>query len=103
MHLTERLKRLQDENQLVELFFAPSNTCYLARIVRVGQDFLEFDAYDDDETVVAHNIVPLQLLMGVTTQSLERSRNRLEALFHADASVDPGSEGPGHPHSGNPA
>ena len=99
MHLIERLKRLQDEEQLVELFFAPSNTCYLARIVRVGQDFLEFDALDDDETVVAHNIVPLQLLMGVTTNSLERSRNKLEALFHADS----GSEPPPGPPSGNPA
>ncbi|MEB3237146.1 MAG: hypothetical protein VKO64_05930 [Candidatus Sericytochromatia bacterium] len=103
MHLIERLKRMQDDNQLVELFFAPANTCYLARIVRVGQDFLEFDAYDEDDTVVAHNIVPLQLLMGVTTHSLERSRNRLEALFNQDTPADPGSEGPGSPQSGNPA
>lgn len=84
MTIRDRLKALLDEGILVELFFAPANNYYLARILRVGQDYVEFDAYDDEENVIAHNIMPLQLLTGVTTSSIERSRDRLEILFRSE-------------------
>jgi len=81
MTIRDRLKKLLDDGAMVELFFAPSNSYYLARISRVGQDYVEFDAFDVEENVVAHNIMPLQLLTGITTTSIERSRERLELLL----------------------
>lgn len=65
----------------MELFFAPASNYYLAKITRVGQDYVEFDAYDEEENIIAHNIMPLSLLTGITTSSIERSRERLEITF----------------------
>ncbi len=81
MTIRDRLRKLLDDEVLVELFFAPSNSYYLAKITRVGQDYVEFDAFDEEENIVAHNIMPLQLLTGITTTSIERSRERLELMF----------------------
>lgn len=81
MTIRDRLKRLLDDGVLVELFFAPANSCYLARVTRVGQDYVEFDAYDEEENLIAHNIMPLGLITGITTTSMERSRERFEMLF----------------------
>lgn len=92
MTIRDRLKRLIEESTLVELFFAPANNYYLARITRVGQDYVEFDAHDDEENVVAHNIMPLQLLTGITTTSMERSREKLEIIFKSSESHDGGKK-----------
>ncbi len=88
MTIRDRLRALLDAGQMVELFFAPANNYYLAKITRVGQDYVEFDAYDDDENVIAHNIMPVQLLLGITTASIERSRDRLENLFRSEHPSD---------------
>lgn len=85
MTMRERLKRLLDDGDLVELYFGPSNSYYLARLTRVGHDYLEFDACDEEENVVAHNIMPLQLLIGVTTTSNERNREKLELLLRRES------------------
>lgn len=85
MTLRDRLKKIQDEGELIELYFAPSNTLYLARLTRVGQDYLEFDACDEEEHVVAHNIMPLSLLVGITITSSERNREKLELMLRRDA------------------
>ncbi len=85
MNFRERLSHLADQGEPVELFFAPANSYYLAKITRIGVDYIEFDAYDEAENVVAHNIMPLQLLIGVTTSSTERNREKLENLLHKDA------------------
>lgn len=85
MTLRDRLKKILDDGELIELFFAPSNSYYLARLTRVGQDYLEFDAYDEEEHSVAHNIMPLQLLTGITTSSSDRNREKLELLLRRDA------------------
>ena len=81
MNLRDRLLRLKDENRLVVLFFGPHHDSYLCRILRVGSDYVEFEACDPDETVVAHQIMPLGLLSGVTVSSVERHREQLEVLF----------------------
>jgi len=83
--LRDRLNQLLDRGELVELYFAPASTYFLARLTQVGQDFIEFDACDEEEHVIAHNLVPLSLLMTVTTASTERSREKLEILLRRDA------------------
>lgn len=85
MNLRDRLSRLKDDGDLVELYFAPSNNYYLARLTRVGHDYVEFDACDEEENIVAHNIMPLNLLIGITTNSTDRSREKLELLLRRDA------------------
>ena len=84
MTIRDRLKNLLENQVTVELYFAPANSYYLAKLTRVGQDYVEFDAYDDEENVIAHNIMPLHLLTGVTTASIERNRDRLEMLFKSE-------------------
>jgi hypothetical protein len=84
MTIRERLKRLLDDGNLIELYFAPTNNYYLAKVTRVGEDYVEFDAYDEEENVVAHNIMPLQLLMGITTMSTDRNREKLELLLRKE-------------------
>lgn len=81
MNLRDRLLRLREEGRLVVLFFAPHQDSYLARVLRVGADYIEFEACDPDETVVAHHIMPLTLLTGVTISSVERHREQLELLY----------------------
>lgn len=81
MHLRDRLVRLKDDGHLVVLYFAPHQDSYLARILRVGSDYIEFEACDPDETVVSHHIMPLGLLGGVTVSSIERHRELLEVMF----------------------
>lgn len=95
MTIRDRLKWLLDEKVLVELYFAPSHNSYrfLARITRVGQDYVEFDAYDEEENVIAHNLMPLHLLAGVTITSSDRNREQLERLLQQDE----------HPRSSPPA
>lgn len=85
MTLRDRLRKIMDEGDLVELFFAPTNNYYLARITRVGQDYIEFDACDEEENIVAHNLMPLQLLIGITTSSIDRNREKLELILRRDA------------------
>ena len=84
MTIRERLKRLLDDGNLIELYFAPTNNYYLAKVTRVGEDYVEFDAYDEEENVVAHNIMPLHLLMGITTMSTDRNREKLELLLRKE-------------------
>ncbi|HEY9899534.1 MAG TPA: hypothetical protein V6D00_10160 [Pantanalinema sp.] len=85
MTLRDRLRKIMDEGDLVELFFAPTNNYYLARLTRIGQDYIEFDACDEEENVVAHNLMPLQLLVGITTSSIDRNREKLELILRRDA------------------
>lgn len=85
MNFRDRLSKLMDEGDLIELYFAPTNNYYLARLTRVGTDYLEFDACDEEENVVAHNLMPLNLLIGVTTSSSDRNREKLELLLRRDA------------------
>jgi hypothetical protein len=85
MTMRDRLNKLLDEGELVELYFAPSNNYYLAKLTHVGTDFVEFNACDEEENVVAHNIMPLHLLVGVTTSSTDRNREKLELLMRRDA------------------
>lgn len=89
MTIRERLKRLLDEGNLIELYFAPSNNYYLAKVTRVGEDYVEFDAFDEEENLVAHNIMPLQLLMGITTMSTDRNREKLELLLRKEIEGEP--------------
>lgn len=84
MHLRDRLIRLKDDGRLVVLYFGPHQDSYLARILRVGQDYLEFEACDPDETVVAHQIMPLGLLSGITVSSIERQREQLQLLLERE-------------------
>lgn len=81
MHLRDRLIRLKDENRLVVLYFGPHQDAYLARLLRVGHDYLEFEVCEPDETVTAHQIMPMSLLCGVTVSSVERQREQLELLL----------------------
>lgn len=85
MNLRDRLVRLKEEGKLVVLFFGPHSDGYLARILRVGTDYVEFEAHDAEETVVAHEIRPLGLLAGVTVSSVERAREQLELLYAREA------------------
>jgi hypothetical protein len=89
MTIRERLKRLLDDGNLIELYFAPSNNYYLAKLSRVGEDYLEFDAYDEEENLVAHNIMPLHLLVGITTSSTDRNREKLEMLLRREYEGEP--------------
>lgn len=85
MTIRDRLKRLLDDGLVVELFFAPGNHYYLAKLTRVGQDYVEFDALDEEENSIAHNIMPLGLLTCITTSSAERNREKLEILLNYEA------------------
>lgn len=85
MTLRDRLIRLKDDNKLIVLHFGPHAEAYLARLLRVGQDYLEFEACEPDGTAVAHQIMPLGLLTGVTVSSVERHREALELLFEQEA------------------
>ncbi len=95
MHLRDRLIRLKDDGKLVVLYFGPHQESYLARLLRVGQDYMEFEACDPDETTVSHHIMPLGLLSGVTVSSIDRHREQLEVLFGRDG----GESNPGQTRS----
>lgn len=81
MTIRDRLQRLLDEGQLVELYFAPGHNYFLAKLTRIGLDYVEFDAFDEEENMIAHNIMPLPLLAGITTCSSERNREKLDRLL----------------------
>lgn len=84
MHLRDRLIRLKEEGRLIVLYFGPHQDSYLARILRVGQDYIEFESCEPDETVVAHQIMPLGLISGITVSSIERQREQLQLLLERD-------------------
>ena len=84
MHLRDRLIRLKDEGRLVVLYFGPHQDSFLARLLRVGHDYLEFESCDPDETVIAHQIMPLGLLSGITVSSIERQREQLQLLLERE-------------------
>jgi hypothetical protein len=84
MHLRDRLIRLQDEGRLVVLYFGPHQDSFLARLLRVGHDYIEFESCDPDETVIAHQIMPLGLLSGITVSSIERQREQLQLLLERE-------------------
>jgi hypothetical protein len=84
VHLRDRLIRLKDDGRLVVLYFGPHQDAYLARLLRVGIDYLEFEVCEPDETVTAHQIMPLALLTGVTVSSVERQREQLELLLERE-------------------
>lgn len=84
MNLRDRLLRLKDEGRLVVLMFGPHQDAYLARLLRVGSDYVEFEACDPDETVTAHHIMPLSMLSGVTVSSIERQREQLEVILNRE-------------------
>ena len=88
MNMRDRLLRLREDGRLVVLYFAPHQDSYLARLLRVGSDYIEFEACDPDETVVAHHIMPLNLLCGVTVSSLERHREQLEVLYGKETEAE---------------
>ncbi|MNS22197.1 hypothetical protein D3C72_539800 [compost metagenome] len=85
MNLRDRLLRLKDENRLVVMYFGPQGEGFRARLLRVGQDYVEFEACEPDGTVVGHHIIPTGLLTGVTVSSVERSRETFEVLFGQEA------------------
>lgn len=85
MHLRDRLKRLQDEGRLVGLAFQGPAGQHLARILRVGVDYLEFESCEAGGKVLAQLVVPLGLLAGVTVSSLEQQRAEFEAMLRAKA------------------
>ena len=86
MHLRDRLLRLKDDGRLVVLYFGPHQDSFLARLLRVGHDYVEFEACDPDETVIAHQIMPLGLLSGITVSSIERQREQLQLLLERESS-----------------
>jgi hypothetical protein len=94
MTLRDRLLRLKDENKLVVLYFGPHAESHLSRMLRVGQDYVEFEACEPDGSVMAHHIMPLSLLAGVTVSSVERHREQLEVLFEQEAE---GGDSPNKP------
>lgn len=86
MTMRDRLISLMEQKLMVELYFAPGNTYYMAKILQVGEDFVEFEAYDESQDIaIAHNILPLSCLNGVTVNSIECERERLEKLLRLDA------------------
>lgn len=97
MNLRDRLVRLKDDGRLVVLYFAPHQESYLARLLRVGQDYVEYEACDPDETVVSHHIMPLGLLTGVTVSSIDRHREVLEVLYERE--LGGGESNPGQTRS----
>lgn len=84
MHLRDRLLRLKDEGRLIVLTFGPHQEAYLAKLLRLGQDYIEFEACEPDETVVGHHIMPLAMLTGITVSSVERQREQLQLLFEKE-------------------
>jgi hypothetical protein len=49
MVFRDRLIQLSETNQLVRIFTGRGDDFYVARIVRVGHDYMEFEAYRDGE------------------------------------------------------
>lgn len=86
MTMRDRLISLMEQGKMVELYFSPGSTYYMAMILNVGEDYLEFEAYDESQDIaIAHNILPLTLLSCVTVNSIECERERLEKLLRMDA------------------
>ena len=83
---------------LVVLFFGPHLESFLARILRVGQDYIEFEACEPDETVMSHHLMPLSLLSGVTISSVQRQREQLELLLERE--TEAGGDSPNTPAQG---
>lgn len=90
MNLRDRLLRLKEEGKLVVLLFGPQPEAYLARLLRIGADYVEFEACDVDETVLAHEIRPLGMLTGITVSSVERTREQLELLYAKESEQESG-------------
>lgn len=97
MTLRDRLLRLKDDQKLVVLTFGPHLESFLARILRVGQDYIEFEACEPDETVMSHHVVPLSLLTGVTISSVQRAREQLELLLERETETEAGGDSPNKP------
>lgn len=49
MVLRDRLIQLSEANQLIRIYSGRGDDFYVARIVRVGHDYLEFEAYRQGE------------------------------------------------------
>jgi len=79
MSLLERLERIKESSEVVELHF--STRCYLSTLTSVGRDFLEFDVYDTENNIISHNIVPTSLLTNIVTMSTKRNREKYEVLL----------------------
>lgn len=84
MNLRERLVRLKDDGRLVGLSFAGPSGNHLARLLRVGIDYIEFESCEPNGTVLAHLVVPMQLLAGITVTSVARQRAELEAMLRRE-------------------
>jgi len=80
MTMRDRLIQLLDDKKRVELYFGDSGNCYLADLIGVGEDYVEFNALNEEEDPVAHNIMPLDLLVGITVWSSDLDREKLERL-----------------------
>lgn len=86
LNFRERLQALARRPGIVRLVTTRS---YTARILAVGQDFVEFDELDRNLERLATHLVPMREIKGLATDVLDVQREMLDQLFRL-----PGPEGP---------
>lgn len=82
------LDQFKEEGRRVELYFKQDegpSIYYLAEVLEVGNDFVHFNAYDEDGSISARNIMPLWRLCGITLISTEMVREQLINMTGGEA------------------
>lgn len=84
MVLRDRLIQLCESGQVVRLFTGRGDDSYLARITRVGHDYVEFDAFRDGEKY-AEVLMLLPDVRRVEVFNVYTARSDLKRLYNASA------------------
>jgi hypothetical protein len=91
MVLRDRLIQLSEANQLIRIYSGRGDDFYVARIVRVGHDYLEFEAYRQGEKW-GEVLMLLVDVRRIEVFNVDAARNDLDRLYQSssDKPVDDG-------------
>jgi hypothetical protein len=82
MVLRDRLVQLSETNQLIRIYTGRGDDFYVARLVRVGHDYLEFEAYREGEKW-GEVLMLLADVRRVEVFNVDAARNDLDRLYHS--------------------
>jgi hypothetical protein len=91
MVLRDRLIQLSDSNQLVRIYTGRGDDYYVARIVRVGHDYLEFEAYRAGEKW-GEVLMALGDVRRVEIFNIDAARSDLNRLYESSRDGKDGDE-----------
>ncbi len=87
MQFNGKLEAFARENKVIHIVFENSDV-YRARILNVGDDFVEFEALNEHNVVLAHNIRWLYRIRCIMLDSTVATRSELEKMFKSNDKSD---------------